>query len=245
MENLNPATEIRLNNELLSAEPVDDKGAPQADRKPKRNSKDDLTKKILQVVEKYQLDFEYSDTKMKRMSKTELQKLLAQVMEQCVKIDMAKAAGVDPRSNGKVITMGALRMLHNLAATGFEKVYNSVGPRFTGYEIVGFSDALQEPMIATSVDECLAEIAKDNPEILEYFDSPYTRLLLVWAGALLTCVEKRGFSLKNVSNKKPGDGLGPQPDPRQNSLRPRGGRVQALRKVDKRGAPSVPNVRSV
>ena len=57
------------------------------------------------------------------MSKTELQKLLATVMEQCVKIDMAKAAGVDPRSNGKVITMGALRMLHNLAATGFEKVY--------------------------------------------------------------------------------------------------------------------------
>ena len=77
MENLNPATEIRLNNELLSAEPVDDKGAPQADRKPKRNSKDDLTKTILQVLEKYQLDFEYSDTKMKRMSKTELQKLLA------------------------------------------------------------------------------------------------------------------------------------------------------------------------
>ena len=141
MENLNPATESRLNNELLSAEPVDNKGAPQADKKPKRNSKDDLTKKILQVVEKYQLDFEYSDTKMKRMSKTELQKLLAQVMEQCVKIDMAKAAGVDPRSNGKVITMGALRMLHNLAATGFEKVYNQFGPRF-GYEIVGFSAAL-------------------------------------------------------------------------------------------------------
>ena len=60
MENLNPATESRLNNELLSAEPVDNKGAPQADKKPKRNSKDDLTKKILQVVEKYQLDFEYS-----------------------------------------------------------------------------------------------------------------------------------------------------------------------------------------
>ena len=168
MENLNPATESRLNNELLSAEPVDNKGAPQADKKPKRNSKDDLTKKILQVVEKYQLDFEYSDTKMKRMSKTELQKLLAQVMEQCVKIDMAKAAGVDPRSNGKVITMGALRMLHNLAATGFEKVYNSVGP-LTGYEIDGFSQALQDPMIAASVDECLAEIAKDNPEVLDYF----------------------------------------------------------------------------
>jgi len=63
--------------------------ASKVDKKPKRNSKDDLTKKILQVVEKYRIDFEYSDTKLRRMSKTELQKLLATVMEQCVKIDMA------------------------------------------------------------------------------------------------------------------------------------------------------------
>ena len=243
MENLNPATESRLNNELLSAEPVDNKGAPQADKKPKRNSKDDLTKKILQVVEKYQLDFEYSDTKMKRMSKTELQKLLAQVMEQCVKIDMAKAAGVDPRSNGKVITMGALRMLHNLCATGFEKVYNQFGPRFTGYEIVGFSNALQEPMIAESVDECLAEIAKDNPEILEYFDSPYTRLLLVWSGALLTCVEKRGSNTNRHAQS--GHSLGPRANPRQNPLRASGGGRAPVRKEHERGAPSIPNVRSV
>jgi len=241
MENLTPETENRLNNELLSAEPVDAKDSKQP-VKPKRNSKDDLTKKILQIVESYHLEFAYSDTKMRRMNKVELQKLLAQVMEQCVKIDMAKAAGVDPRSNGKVITMGALRMLHNLAATGFEKVYNQFGPSLTGYEIVGFSSALQEPMIAVSVDECLAEIAKENPEVLEYFDSPYTRLLLVWTGALLTCVEKRGSRL---NEPKPGNRVGPQPDPRQNPLRPRGGRVQALRKEHERSAPSVPNVRSV
>ena len=242
MENLNPATESRLNNELLSAEPVDNKGAPQADKKPKRNSKDDLTKKILQVVEKYQLDFEYSDTKMKRMSKTELQKLLAQVMEQCVKHDMAKAAGVDPRSNGKVITMGALRMLHNLAATGFEKVYNQFGPGFTGYEIVGFSAALQEPMIASSVDECLAEIAKDNPEILEYFDSPYTRLMLVWGGALLTCVKKRG---PRLNNKNGAYRMGPKPNTRPGTLGASGGGRAPVRKEHERGPPSIPNVRSV
>ena len=132
---LPPETETRLNNELLNAEPAEAAVEKKNLKKPKRNSKDDLTKKILQIVEKYGLEFEYSDTKLRRMSKNELQKLLATVMEQCVKIDMAKAAGVDPRSNGKVITMGALRMLHNLAATGFEKVYNSVGPRFTRYEI--------------------------------------------------------------------------------------------------------------
>ena len=236
---MDPATESKLNNELMNAE-VPEQKSP--DRKPKRNSKDDLTKKILQVVEKYQLDFEYSDTKMKRMSKTELQQLLAKVMEQCVKIDMAKAAGVDPRSNGKVITMGALRMLHNLCATGFERVYNTMGPRFTGYEIEGFSEALQEPMIAESVDECLAEIAKDNPEILEYFDSPYTRLMLVWTGALLTCVKKKGSSLNKNNGRHR---MGPQQNQRPRPVSPRGRRLQEVRQVHEHSAPSIPNVRSV
>ncbi len=236
---LSPELEKKMNNELLRDEtPEDQKEAV----KPKRNSKDDLTRKILAVVEKYQLDFSYSDTKMKRMSKTELQQLLATVLEQCVKIDMAKAAGVDPRSNGKVITMGALRMLHNLAATGFEKVYNGVGARFTGYDIVGFSASLREPMVAESVDECLAEIAKDNPEILEYFDSPYTRLMLVWGGALLTCVKKRDSRL---NNKYGAYRMGPKPNTRPGTLGASGGGRAPLRKVNEHSAPSVPNVRGV
>ena len=120
-------TEQRLNNELLHADVPDEK---KDDKKP-RNSKDDITNKILQIVEKYQLDFEVTDTKMRRMSKTELHKLLASVMEQCVKIDMAKSVGVDPRANGKVITMGALRMIHNLCAVhtapfGFERRASNV-----------------------------------------------------------------------------------------------------------------------
>ena len=229
-------TEQRLNNELLHADVPEEK---KDDKKPKRNSKDDITKKILQIVEKYQLDFEVTDTKMRRMSKTELQKLLASVMEQCVKIDMAKSVGVDPRANGKVITMGALRMIHNLCATGFEKVYNSVGPRFTGYEIAGFSEALREPMIQESVDECLAEIAAENPEVLEYFDSPYTRLLLVWSGALLTCVKKR-------DNKVNGrNAVGPQQNRRQSAPSTRGGGKQTVREVHEHSAPRVPNVRNV
>ena len=38
---LKPETENRLNNELLSAEPAE---SSKVDKKPKRNSKDDLTK---------------------------------------------------------------------------------------------------------------------------------------------------------------------------------------------------------
>ena len=239
----------KLNNELLRAED-DEKLEKGGDRRqePKRNSKDDLIKKILTVVEKYSIEFDYSDTKMKRMSKTELHKLLASVMEQCVKIDMAKAAGVDPRSNGKVITMGALRMLHNLAATGFESVYNSVGPAYTGYYIDGFSKALREPMIAESVDECLVEIAKDNPEILDYFDSPYTRLMLVWGGALMMCVRRTSAGppiINTRSNKNGSIHVGPAPSRGPDTVRTSGGGEPKMRKVDEHLPHRVPNVRSV
>ena len=112
----------RMNNELLKvANPGEDSGPESEVKKPKRNSKEELLAKILKVVEKYELDFDYSDTKLKRMNKQELTKILAHVMEDSVKIDMARSVGVDPRANGKVVTLGALRMIHNLCATGFEK----------------------------------------------------------------------------------------------------------------------------
>ena len=231
-------TEQRLNNELLHADVPEEK---KEEKKPKRNSKDDITKKILQIVEKYQLDFEVTDTKMRRMSKTELHKLLARVMEQCVKIDMAKSVGVDPRANGKVITMGALRMIHNLCATGFEKVFNTYGTEYTGYECEGFSETLRDPSVQTSVDDCLREIAKQNPEILEYFDSPYTRLALVWSGCLITCIKKKDHRIKENYAERMGSHSRVQPDsPR---LGRRGG--QTVREVDSYFPPVLPTLRKV
>jgi len=50
---LPPETETRLNNELLNAEPAEAAVEKEKNlKKPKRNSKDDITKKILQIVEK-------------------------------------------------------------------------------------------------------------------------------------------------------------------------------------------------
>lgn len=180
----------RLNSELLHAN--DTNNVPTS---PKRNTKDGLIAKVLKVVSTYELDFEYSDTKLRRMNKTELTKLLARVMEESVKIDMARSVGVDPRANGKVITLGALRMLHNVCAVGFEKTFNVFGTRLTGYESVGFADSLRDPQVQHAVDECLTEIAATNPEVLQYFDSPYSRLALVWGGALLTCLKKKQITV--------------------------------------------------
>ena len=192
---MEPSEETRLKNDLLRPETA-------AVKEVKRNSKDALIQNILKVVEKYDLDFDYSDTKLKRMNKENLTKILAEVMEQSVKIDMAKSVGVDPRGGGKVIGLGALRMIHNIAATGFEKAFNQFGPQFVGMETEGFADSLKDPSVQPSVDACLTEIAAENPEILEYFDSPYTRLALVWCGVLMTTLKKKKAQLNN--NKRNG-----------------------------------------
>ena len=229
----------RLNNELLNVAKPD--SVESEVKKPKRNSKEELLAKILKVVEKYDLDFEYSDTRLKRMNKQELTKLLASVMEDSVKIDMAKSVGVDPRAGGKVITLGALRMLHNLCATGFEKVFNTVGPKYTGYECEGFAESLQDPMIQGSIDECLAEIAAENPEILQYFDSPYSRLALVWSGALLTCIKRK----ERLNRQQYAQRMGPRKNPRPDASSFSGSGSKTVRQVDSNFPSRVSNVLKV
>ena len=235
---VSPEETTRMNNELLNVAKPDKEESEV--KKPKRNSKEELLAKILKVVEKYELDFDYSDTRLKRMNKLELTKILANVMEDSVKIDMAKSVGVDPRASGKVVTLGALRMIHNLCATGFEKVFNTFGPDYTGYECDGFATTLRDPSIQGTVDECLLEIAAENPEILEYFDSPYSRLALVWSGALITCIKR-----KQLISKKHAQFMGPRKNPRPHPPSTGGGRGKTVREVDSHFAPRLPTVRQV
>ena len=192
------ASAARLNNELLNA------GSPKKkDESVKRNSKTALIEKIVQVSEKYNLELEYSDTKLKRMNKDKLAKVLAEVIEESVKIDMCKQVGCEPGASPKVLGLAALRMMHDICATGFEKGAQQVLPQY-GYDIEGFSDTLKEPMVSQAIDQCLTEIAAESPEILQYFESPYARLALSWSGALLTCVKKRTYNT-NASALQPGN----------------------------------------
>jgi len=224
---------VKLNNDLLREEKPDEEKV-----KPKRNSKEHIIYNILRVVETYELDFPHSDTKMKRLNKEDLTKILAGVMEESVKIDMAKSVGVDPRANGKVVTLGALRMLHNLCATGFEQVFNQFATPYVGYQSEGFSKSLQDPVVQSSVDECLAEIAAENPELLQYFDSPYSRLALIWSGALMTSLKKQRY-YQNVHH------VGPKASNRANAPRASGGGGTEVRKEHGRDAPGVPVIRTV
>jgi len=183
----------RMNNELLNA------GSPKKpDETTKRNSKNSLIEKILQVTEKYELELQFSDTKLKRMNKQQLTKVLANIIEESVKIDMCKQVGCAPGASPKVLGLAALRMMHDICATGFEKGAQAVLPKY-GYDIDGFSECLKEPTLSQAIDQCLTEIAAESPEILQYFESPYARLALSWSGALLSCIKKRGIR-QNASN---------------------------------------------
>ena len=52
---MKPEETVRLNNELLKA----DAPLEEEEKRPKRNSKEELTAKILKVVAAYELEFNY------------------------------------------------------------------------------------------------------------------------------------------------------------------------------------------
>ena len=220
MTHVDDATEVqavKLNNELLAAAKPTEPKTP--DEKPKRNSKEDLMAKLHKIADQYELDFPYSDTRLKRMNKTELMKLLSKYVEEGVKCDMARAVGVDPRANGKTMSLAALRMAHNIFASTFERGFNYCGPRY-GYEMVGFTRGLQDPTVQQSIDECLAEIARESPEILEYFESPYARLALVWFGVAMTTIQQKNLNTNinyNPNTKRGNVKFAPRVGPRENT----------------------------
>jgi len=226
----------RLNNELLNA---GKKTEASDTKKAARNSKNALIEKILQVTEKYELELEYSDTKLKRMNKQQLTKVLAHIIEESVKIDMCKQVGCAPGASPKVMGLAALRMMHDICATGFEKGAQAFLPQY-GYDIDGFSDTLKEPTMSQAIDQCLTEIAAESPEILQYFESPYARLALSWSGALLSCIKKRGIrQTANASN------LGPRNAAYGGALRNRMRGGPADRQEHGDQSPAVPNVLEV
>ena len=227
--------EATLNNALLSADiPPEDTNRPA-----KRNSKESLIDRIITVSEKYDLEVRYSDTKLKRMNKKQLTKVLAEVIEETVKIDMCKQVGVEPGANGRTLGLAALRMMHDIAATGFEKAAQTFLPEY-GYEIDGFGASLKDPTTSQAIDMCLTEIAAESPEILQYFESPYARLALSWSSALLSCVRKKRGSIKEHATH-----LGPRYAERRAPVRDWVRRSPENREVNSDKPPLVPNVQRV
>ncbi len=178
----------KLNNELLKATSDDEK---KDDKPKKRNSKEELIDKIIEVAEHNKISLPHSDTKFKRMTKQQLNELLAETVEKAMRDEMARQVGAKPGATDSVIALGALRMVHDICAKGTEKVINIFLPEY-GYEVDGFADGLKEPSVREATDLCLVEIAQDT-DILQYVQSPWARLAIAWGGALVTSIQKKKY----------------------------------------------------
>ena len=193
------------NDELL--EIPEEKNAD--DEKPKRNSKSELIKKIVEISKQHEVELDLSDTKLNRMNKRQLQELLAEQMEKIMRAQMAESVGANRMANDQTIALSALRMVHDIVAKGAEAGFNQFGQPY-GYQCEGFSDTLKDPVVSQAVDQCLAEIAAENQEILDYVKSPYARLALAWAGCAMTCVSRvRGKP--QYSKRVNAAAMGPKP----------------------------------
>ena len=178
--------DAKLNNDLLKASSDDEK---KGDRPKKRNSKEELIDKIMQVAEHNTIPIPHSDTRLKRMTKQQLNELLAEVIEKAMRNEMARQVGAKPGAADSVIALGALRMVHDICAKGTEQCFNIFLPQY-GYEVEGFSDSLKEPSVREATDACLVEIAQDT-DVLQYVQSPWARLAIAWGGALVTSVQRK------------------------------------------------------
>ena len=212
----------RLNEELLQ------KPRTNPDDPPKRNTKDALVDRILQIAEENNLELTVSNTKLKRMSKSALQKLLGEMLNECMKKQMAESVKA-PGTSDNVIALATLRMMHDMCVMGVEKGLNGYLPRY-GYQVDGFSDSMKNPMVSKCVDECLKEIAAES-DVLQYIESPYARLGIAWSTALFTCIRRAPPANnypRNYNNNYGAPRMEPRPNPQQNPVRPRpDGRAQA------------------
>ena len=172
-----------LNDDLLGAAT----GAPEP-REPKRNTKDELIHKIMLLSKERNLTVPHSNTKLRRMTKRQLADLLAELIESAVHDEVCDKAGVSRGAPPDLIALGALRMVHDLAAGASEKLGNVFLPKY-GFEISGFKEALGQPHVREATDQCLLEISRET-DILQHIQSPYTRLALAWGGALMASVRR-------------------------------------------------------
>ena len=94
----------KLNNELLEED-------VQSTEAPKRNSKDDLIAKIINICADNNMELEHSNSKLRRMTKDQLCKILAEKLECSVKSQMAAQVGAKANAPDSVIALGALKMI--------------------------------------------------------------------------------------------------------------------------------------
>ena len=174
-----------LVEELLQISEADIDGATET-RVPRRNTKQDIISQVWKLRDEAKVQMDHSETALRRMSKSQLAELLASMMETASRDALAKSLGAvnaDPSS----ITLAALRMMWDTCVGGLEKGSSCVLPSM-GYSLDGLLKNSQSEPTSDVINQCLREIAIDNPQILAQIASPYARLGMCMFTVCITTV---------------------------------------------------------
>ena len=166
----------------------------------KRNSKDELIKKIISLSEEVGEPVKLSNSQLKRMSKNALTDVLAGYVEKRIEVEAQKCLGIDKEqaANPYCVNLAALKMVHEIAVNSTEALVERTSEKH-GMTISGFKRKMKESQ--ESIDMILSEIAQLYPEVLEKFSSPWVRLGLLWtSNVVLTLKKKEDNNKKNASN---------------------------------------------
>ena len=165
-------------------------------KSPKRNSKDEMIQKIIQLSEECGEKLEESNSQLKRMSKKMLTEKLAGLVEKRIEVEAQKCLGINKEQaqSPYCVNLAALKMVHEIAVNSTESLVERTSDRH-GMTISGFKHKMKD--CQESIDTILAEIAQQYPEVLEKFSSPWVRLGLLWTSNVMMSLKK-----KPIKNKK-------------------------------------------
>mgnify|MGYP006393977369 CR=1 FL=1 len=193
------ANDEALKQELLSAQ------VPSIDGEtPRKGTKLYIVSQIEHLCGTAGIPIEESSRELLRQGKAQLKATLARYMEMASERRMKAHAGLtdlpveeEASSGNRKANVMVLRLLHDTVLGGIERAYEAYGSGYTGITIEGLTSRLRDEPHTSRVDEILVQIAEEQPELLDMFESPYARLGLCW---LMAAVAKAAEKVNGQGN---------------------------------------------
>ena len=166
---------------------------------PIKNTKSHTCNRILEISQKYGFPTDSKSTLM-RKTKQELQLQLEGVIQRSMKVEIQKNDSTfeTDEVQEKKESIVFLRLMNGLICKGIEKGGNVIFSKAKmNYEIQGLCERMEQQ--SELVDASLEQILEKYPTILSKFNSPFSKLALVYSGCLLQSIKYKDRTLE----KKP------------------------------------------
>ena len=189
-----------MKEELINAnedEKVDEEETgKKLDHGAKRGSKAEIIAKIYKVHEDTQKVCPLPPSRLRRMTKTQLLDYLAECISEAMAQKINEKMGcanmpedASDTDRQRLMAASFLTMAHNVLANGTEKLVEN----YTEFSIHGFSDTFEKPQNKQILEETLLQIAEEH-DIIQYVDSPWSKLALLWGSGVITNLRKKNIN---------------------------------------------------